>query len=142
LACFVTAAAVQVMVFGVGAAVFHVRPNSIALLVLAVVAACTAFVGIMMLLAVLGRTEQAVSGSAWAALLIMSMIGGGMVPLFAMPPWMLAVSNVSPVKWAILAIEGATWRGFSPAEMALPCAILLAVGVVSFAVGARAFRTV
>ncbi len=65
-----------------------------------------------------------------------------MVPLFAMPRWMLAVSNLSPVKWAILAMEGATWRGFSPAEMALPCGVLLAVGFLTFTIGARSFRTI
>jgi ABC-2 type transport system permease protein len=78
-----------------------------------------------------------VSGSAWAALLLMSMIGGGMVPLFAMPGWMSAAGSISPVKWAILAMEGAVWRGFSPAEMMLPCGILLTVGLVCFAIGAK-----
>ena len=57
-----------------------------------------------------------------------------------MPPWMQTLSNVSPVKWAILALEGAIWRGFSLGEMALPCGILLGVGVVFFAGGVRAFR--
>ena len=140
-ACFLTAAAVQVLVFLAGALFFGVRPDSLVLLGVAVLCACAAFVGIMMLLSVLGKTEQAVSGSAWATLLVMSMLGGAAVPLIAMPRWMLTVSNVSPVKWAILALEGATWRGFSPAEMALPCGILLAVGVVTFTLGARLFRT-
>jgi ABC-2 type transport system permease protein len=140
-ACFLTAAAVQVIVFVAGALLFNVRPHSLILLSVAVLCACAAFVGIMMLLAVLGKTEQAVSGSAWAALLLMSMIGGGMVPLFAMPRWMLTVSNASPVKWAIIALEGATWRGFSAAEMALPCGILFGVGLATFAIGARLFRT-
>ena len=58
-----------------------------------------------------------------------------------MPPWMLVASNVSPAKWAILGLEGALWRGFSPAEMALPCGILVGVGLVCFTLGARAFRT-
>lgn len=51
------------------------------------------------------------------------------------------VSSASPVKWAILALEGATWRAFSPAEMALPCGILFGVGLATFTVGARFFRT-
>ncbi len=63
-----------------------------------------------------------------------------MVPLFIMPPWMTTAANVSPVKWAVLAFEGAIWRGFSAAEMLLPCGILPAVGAVCFAIGARAFR--
>jgi ABC-2 type transport system permease protein len=73
-------------------------------------------------------------------MLPMSMLGGGMVPLFAMPGWMQSVSNYSPIKWGILALEGAIWRGFTPSDMLLPCGILLAVGVVGFTVGARVFR--
>ena len=54
-----------------------------------------------------------------------------------MPPWLLAVSSLSPMKWAILAYEGAIWRDFTLADMLLQCAILLAVGAVTFGVGAR-----
>ena len=93
----------------------------------------------MMCVSVLGETEQTVGGLAWAILLPMSMFGGGMVPLFAMPAWMQAASNFSPVKWGILALEGALWRGFTLAEMLVPCAVLFGVGIVGFAVGARIF---
>jgi ABC-2 type transport system permease protein len=139
-ACFVAAASVVTMVFAIGALAFGVRPGSTLLLAGAILCATSAFVGIMMLLSVLGRTEQAVGGASWAALLVMSMVGGAMVPLFAMPQWMLTVSNFSPVKWAIIAFEGAIWRGFSPAEMLVPCGILLAVGLVSFVIGANGVR--
>ena len=56
-----------------------------------------------------------------------------------MPSWMQALSHVSPVKWAILAMEGAVWRGFSFNEMLLPCGILVGVGLLCFAIGVRAF---
>jgi ABC-2 type transport system permease protein len=137
LACFAGSVSVVGLVFVLGALALGVRAGSPPLLVAAIVCSSVAFVGIMMLLSVLGRTEEAVSGSAWAALLLMSMIGGGMVPLFAMPGWMSAAGSISPVKWAILAMEGAVWRGFSPAEMMLPCGILLTVGLVCFAIGAK-----
>jgi ABC-2 type transport system permease protein len=140
LACFLAALLVQVLVFAVGAAAFKVRPGSVTLLAAAVLSGCVAFVGIMMLLSVLGRTEQAAGGSAWAAMLMLSMIGGGMVPLFAMPRWMAQLSDLSPVKWAILAMEGAIWRGFTPAEMLLPCGILVGFGLLCFAVGVRGLR--
>jgi ABC-2 type transport system permease protein len=91
----------------------------------------------MMLLSVLGQTEQAVGGSASAIMVVMAMFGGGMIPLIAMPDWMQTASNISPVKWGILALEGAIWRGFSASEMLLPCGILLAVGAISFALGVR-----
>ena len=46
----------------------------------------------------------------------------------------------SGIKWGILALEGAIWRGFTPADMLLPCGILVVVGIVGFTVGARVFR--
>ena len=67
----------------------------------------------------------------------MSMIGGGMIPLFVMPPWLVSLSAISPVKWAILALEGATWRGFGAGDMLLPCLVLIAVGLTAFLVGTR-----
>ncbi|MBU0717617.1 MAG: ABC transporter permease, partial [Planctomycetes bacterium] len=78
-------------------------------------------------------------GIGWAVLLIMAMLGGGMVPLIVMPGWMQTLSHVSPVKWAIVAMEGAIWRNFTLPEMLFPCGILLGVGVVCFAIGVRTF---
>jgi ABC-2 type transport system permease protein len=66
----------------------------------------------------------------------LAMIGGSMVPQMVMPAWLLRISNFSPVKWMILGVEGAMWRGFSMSEMVLPCAILLGFGLVCFTVGA------
>jgi ABC-2 type transport system permease protein len=54
-----------------------------------------------------------------------------------MPEWLERVSNFSPVKWAILAMEGAIWRGYSFAELLPSCGILLAVGGVCFFLGVR-----
>lgn len=139
LACFLTILAVQALLFFVARAFLGVVPGSWPLLALAGVCLAIAFVGLMMVISVLGRTEQTVGGVAWALLLPLSMLGGGMIPLFAMPSWMQPLSHVSPVKWGILALEGALWRGFTPAEMLLPCTVLVAVGVAGFALGARVF---
>ena len=140
LACFTTTIAVSVGLFLFGMIVFGIQPGSLPMLLLALVSSSLAFVGIMMLLSVLGKTEQATAGISWAVLLIMAMLGGGMVPLFFMPSWMQTIGMFSPVKWSILAMEGAIWRQFSAAEMFFPCGILLAVGVVCFTIGVRAFR--
>lgn len=139
LATFVTTIALSVGLLALGFVAFCVRPDSFAMLAMAVVSSSLAFVGIMMLLSVLGKTEQAASGIGWAVLLVFAMLGGGMIPYFIMPSWMKAVGNISPVKWSILAMEGAIWRKFSLVEMLLPCGILLAVGVAFFVVGVRAF---
>jgi ABC-2 type transport system permease protein len=141
LACWLAILGVEGMLLAVGILAFGVRPSSFTLLVAAGLAVAFAFVGLMMLISTLGQTERSTSGAGWAILLVMSMLGGGMVPLFVMPTWMATASDLSPVKWAVLALEGALWRGFTSREMALPCAILLGVGALAFAVGARRFRT-
>jgi ABC-2 type transport system permease protein len=140
LACFASIALVEVLLFAVGRVFLGVRPSSWALLALAGFAVALAFVGIMMVVAVAGRTEQSAGGLGWSIMMPLTMLGGGMVPLFVMPRWMQAVGTVSPVKWGILAMEGAIWRGFGLAEMLLPCGVLAAVGLAAFALGARLFR--
>lgn len=137
LACFVAMIAVQVLLYTLGYLVFDVRPSSWPLLALASLSATVAFCGFMMLVATFGTTEQAASGAAWAIMMPLAMVGGGMIPQFIMPAWMATLGNISPVKWAILAIEGAIWRDFTLGEMLLPCAILVAVGVLSFVLGTR-----
>jgi ABC-2 type transport system permease protein len=137
LACFVAMVAVQVMLYALGYVVFGVRPSSWAILALGSASATIAFCGFMMLVATLGKTEQAASGTAWAIMMPMSMFGGGMIPQFVLPAWMSTVGNISPVKWAIRAIEGGLWRQFTIAEMALPCTILVVVGIACFAIGTR-----
>ena len=93
-----------------------------------------------MLLSVLGKTEQAASGIGWAVLLVFAMIGGGMLPLFFMPEWLKSFSSISPIKWGILALEGAIWRDFSFKELLQPYIVLASFGLISFFIGARLFR--
>lgn len=140
LACFAVMLAALLLVAGAGALAFGVVPQSLALLLLAFVAASAAFTGLMMLLASLGGSVQSATGLAWAVLLPMAMAGGAMIPLFVMPAWMLQLSHLSLVKWAVLAFEGAIWRGFSLAEMLPALAILLLTGLACGALGAWRIR--
>jgi ABC-2 type transport system permease protein len=141
LACFITIVTVATFLLAVAMLFFGVRPGLAALphLVVTVAAIGVAFVGIMMLLSVLGRSEAAAGGIGWAALVVMAMLGGGMIPLFLLKGWMRTLSHASPVKWAILSMEGVLWRGFDTTALLLPWTILVAVGVVTFAVGAWVF---
>jgi ABC-2 type transport system permease protein len=140
LACYLAIMIVQTALVIIGAAFFGVRASSVPLLLLVMLVAPVAFVGLMMLVASLGETEQGAAGAGWAIMMPMSMLGGGMIPLAVMPGWMQSVGVISPVRWMIIAFEGAIWRGFSLAEMALPCAILIATGLAAFALGARRFQ--
>jgi len=139
LACFTCIVIVQVMLFFVATAM-GVHWTSIPLVILAGLSSAVCFVGFMMLIASLGKTEQTASGAAWAIMMPMSMLGGAMVPQFVLPAWMQTVGKISPVRWAILALEGGVWRHFSLSEMVLPCTILVSVGIVCFAVGTRGLK--
>jgi len=81
-----------------------------------------------------------VLGARWATLITMALFGGAMMPLAVMPAWMRNISHVSPVKWGILAMEGAIWRDLSVAELLRPCGILIRLGLAFFAFGILMLR--
>ncbi|MFO1076171.1 MAG: ABC transporter permease [Planctomycetota bacterium] len=135
LACALACCIVTAVLTTVGAVVFGVTVGSVPLLALATATSALCFAGLTMLLGSLARTEQAVSGIAWGTLLVFAMLGGGMVPQIGMPSWMLSAGSVSPARWMITALEGAIWRGFTLAEMALPCAVLVVFGLVALTIG-------
>ena len=139
LSCFTSIMFVELMLLGVAFA-FGVRPTSYPMLAVAGLSAAICFVGFMMLVASLGKTEQSASGAGWAILMPLSMVGGAMVPTFVMPQWVQSISFISPIRWTMLAIEGGVWRNFSIGEMATPCAILITIGIACFAIGTRGLK--
>jgi ABC-2 type transport system permease protein len=140
LACFATCATVVLLLVVLGKLVFHVPLDSPVLFAAATACTCLCFVGLMMLVSTLGKTEQSVGGAGWAILMIMAMFGGAMMPLAFMPAWMRGLSHFSPVKWGILAMEGGIWRHFSLVEMLLPCGILIGLALAFFALGVLMLR--
>ncbi|MCC6215645.1 MAG: ABC transporter permease [Polyangiaceae bacterium] len=135
LACFAACLLDAGVITGMSALLLGVRFEAPLAVVAATVAASICFVGMTVLLSVLGRTQQAVSGSGWGALILMAMLGGAMVPVSAMPPWLQTASYASPVRWGIVALEGALFRGFTARELALPSAVLVGAGALSFLAG-------
>ncbi len=136
LACIVACAVDATLLLIVARVAFGVRVERFAGLPIAIACCAICFAGITVRLGVLGRSEQAVGGASWATLLLMAMIGGAMVPVSVMPSWMRALSELSPVRWGIVALEGATFRGLALAELAPACAVLLAFGAGSLVTGA------
>jgi ABC-2 type transport system permease protein len=134
-ACFITCSFIMCVQYA-GAKIFFKMPvGDMSFFVLAYFCTIFCFVGMMLLISTLGRTEQSAGGAGWAIIMIMAMLGGGMMPLYFMPVWLRPFSNLSPVKWGIYALEGAIWRKFSFVEIAVPCLILLLIGFVSFLLG-------
>jgi ABC-2 type transport system permease protein len=135
LACYIACVTVCSLLMILGALVFKIHVASVFLLALAIGCAAFCFVGIMMLISVLGRNEHTVGGAGWAILLVLSMIGGGMMPLMFMPGWIAGISNLSPMKWCALAFEGAIWRGFGFVDMVPSLGVLVLVGLAGMIVG-------
>ena len=135
LAALMAIIVVEFALLLLGVAVFGVRPSSWLALAAAIVCTAAAFVGIILLLASMARSEHGIGGMGPAVMMPMFLIGGAMVPLMFMPPWLVKASAISPVRWAIIGLEGAIWRDFSATEMLLPCGGLLAVAAVTFAIG-------
>ena len=136
LACFIAVIGVIGMLTLLGMGLGMRPANFMALAVAAISIACC-FVGIMMTLAVLAKTEQSVSGIGWAANMVMAMLGGAMIPVMLMPAFLQSASVVSPITWSILAIEGAIWRQYTMAEMVFPCLILIGIGATGFVIGTQ-----
>lgn len=140
LACAITIMFVLTLLVVIARVVFGVEPVSIPMLVVSMLCATACFVGIMMLLSVIGRTEAAVGGMSWAVLLIFAMFGGAMIPTSIMPKWMQGISQLSPIRWAIDSFEGAIWRGWDIGKMSAIWLVLIAIGTVCFALGTILFR--
>ena len=134
LACFLATTCVIVMLTILGVWL-GMKPLSYPKLILSASCVAFCFVGIMMTMSVLGKTEQSVSGAGWAINMIMAMIGGCMIPVMFMPAFMQKFAVLSPIRWGILSIEGAIWRDFSYAELLMPCSVLIGVGVLGICVG-------
>ncbi len=140
LACFLTCILLQALMIAFAALVFDLTVSAPFEMAVAMVCSAIAFVGVTVLIAGLSRSEEGADGLGRSVLLLLALFGGGTIPIFVMPPAMAAAASISPFKWASVAIEGALWRGFTLAELALPLAVLLAFGVGGFVIGVLAMR--
>ncbi|HEY6880306.1 MAG TPA: ABC transporter permease [Polyangiales bacterium] len=140
LACFTACLTIALTILAGALFGFGVRLENALGLALAVVALTFCFTGIMAALSTFGASEQAVAGAGWGSLLVLGMIGGIMVPRMIMPGWLLAIGGYSPVRWGLVALEHALWRGGSTRDWLEPCASLIALGALCLCGGAFVLR--
>jgi len=140
LGCFTACMLTQWVLLACGTAFFGVSVSNWPMLAVVTAVTSFAFAGVMMLLAAGFRTEGGAQGAGRAVLLVLAMVGGGTVPLVFMPSFLRLASNASPFTWALLATEGATWRGWTLVEFAVPLAVLAAIGAACMSAGVVAIR--
>lgn len=88
-------------------------------LALALVAAC--------------RTQRQAQTVSTVAILILSAVGGSMVPRFFMPPLLQTLGWATPNTWGLEAYTSVFWRGDPLSALLLPLVLLLAAGVLGWA---------
>lgn len=103
--------------------------------ILSSIASAFCFSCLMILLGTFSRKPDVVGGLSRATMMAMMMLGGGMIPVYFMPGWMHPISQLSPVRWSIVALEGSLWRGFSFAEQSFSVAVLIAFSLLFLTLG-------
>ena len=95
-------------------------------------AACIACAGLAMLLATACATRRQAQTVANTVILVLSALGGSMVPRFLMPDVLKDLGWLTPNTWALEAYSGIFWRGESLLEVALPVGLLAAAGIIGW----------
>ena len=95
-------------------------------------AASLACAGLAMLLATACRTRRQAQTVANTVILVLSALGGSMVPRFLMPELLKDLGWLTPNTWALEAYSGIFWRGESLTEVLLPVVLLAATGIVGW----------
>ena len=86
------------------------------------------------------RTRDQAQMLSTFIILILSAIGGSMVPRFLMPPWLQEVGWFTPHAWAIDAYQGVLWRDEGSGTLYKAWLVLALIGVAGLAIAQAASR--
>jgi ABC-2 type transport system permease protein len=129
----------QAIIIGFGAAVLGLAVIAPLLLALAVLAWTLALLGIGSLLGVLARSLSELSAAYDIGAMILSSLGGGLVPLSALPGWVRDSAPVSPGYWGVESLRAAMLG--QAGRTLTACAVLAGFGLAAAALaGVRAGR--
>jgi ABC-2 type transport system permease protein len=113
----------------------HVAPWAVTTMASAAAAAALA-----LSIATACRTKRQAQTVANVAILIVSAVGGSMVPRFFMPQWVQDLGWLTPNTWALEAYTGIFWRDEPLSGLLLPWGMLVLAAVVGLAVAQRLAR--
>jgi ABC-2 type transport system permease protein len=113
------------------------RASALVAVTLAVAAAATSY-GLM--ISSLARTAEQSSAFGSLSVVILAVLGGVMVPMFVMPPFMRAIAQISPIYWGIEAYQDVILRQAAFSVIAGKIAILLGFAAVFSLISILRFR--
>jgi ABC-2 type transport system permease protein len=114
-------------------------PHLISLLPL-LIAYCACIATVTLFASGMLRTPQQAESLAWLVGMAMSALGGAWWPTEIMPPGMRIVGQFFPTAWAMEGLHQVITWGHGFAGTMMPTAVLLAMGMIFWLLGARAMR--
>jgi ABC-2 type transport system permease protein len=132
----------QVSVIFVAAWLLHGvdLPGRLAGFAVVTLAAAAAGAGLALLLTTASRTRRQAQTLSNVVVLIVSAVGGSMVPRFFMPRALQDLGWLTPTTWALEAYTAVFWRGEPLAALAWPVGLLLAFAAATTLVARRLAR--
>lgn len=88
--------------------------------------------GLAMLLAAACQTRRQAQTIANTVILVLSALGGSMVPRFFMPQMLQDIGWLTPNTWALEAYSGIFWRNESLTDVLMPMGLLLMSGLIGW----------
>jgi ABC-2 type transport system permease protein len=128
------------LMFAVGVFIFDLYLGSIPGLLLVSMAVAAAANGLGLLVAAIGKTEAQVNGLAVLLAIILSALGGMMVPVFVMPGFMQTLAQFTPHAWALAGYHDVIIRGLGVRDVLGEAGVLLVFAGLFFLVAWWRFR--
>ena len=110
---------------------------SLIVMILSTAFACASF-GIF--IASIAKTRKQVESFSTLVILIMSAIGGSMVPIFIMPAIMQKIAVVSVNYWSIQGFYDIFWRHLPISDVMTRVVVLVGIGIFMMAISIRNFN--
>ena len=120
----------QLTLFSAGYLLLGMRVRGSVLAVALVSVALTmCLVAVGVLMAALLRTQQQLNAINNLGAMVLAGISGALVPLSVLPGWAKTVAPIAPQYWAMRGFRSTILEGGGLSSVALPVAVLLAIGV-------------
>ena len=128
------------LMFAVGRVMFDIRLGNLPALVILSFALAAAANGLGLMVAAIGKTEAQIHGLSILLAIILSALGGMMVPAFVMPNWMSSLSLVTPHAWALSGYHDVMIRGLGLGQVLPEVTVLVCFASFFFLIALWRFR--
>jgi ABC-2 type transport system permease protein len=140
LACMAIIVVSSTVTWLVATFLFGIKTSSYVNLILVFFSNAMFFSGLMTFLGNFVNTERAAGALSWSVLQVLACLSGIMFPITIMPSWMVMISEVNPMTWAVKALEVALWKEGTAQELFLPVFVPLIAGLFFFSFSVLIFR--